>query len=449
VLVSLLIAALAADPSGWRHDGSGRFPAGAPVVWEEAAWEAPLPTWGNASPVVVGAQVCVTVEPVQLSCLSTADGAVQWTRAFPVVDTLGPDEATLAATLKGLGEASERVVALQQRASALARQARRGDVAAEAELSTVSDELAGLRATLSRHAAYLTPADREQIGYATSTPATDGRSLYPLFGNGVVAGVGLDGTMRWRRWLGALDEATLGYGVGHGASPLLVDGTLVVPWQRLRGLDPATGATRWEGPPFLRYGTPAVVSVDGVPHVVTPDGLVVRVRDGEVATRVDVEVNWSSPTAVPGGVLFVGGVGNPHGQVVSRATRVALSGSPPKARTTWQVEMPSGARVYASPVVVSDRIVTVTDDGELVVLSLTDGSVVHSEDLSCGSGYLPSIAASGSHAFVSCDLGKTFVVEVGDTVSVVQTNRTRAFRSTLSLQPGRVYVRTLDGVVAY
>lgn len=454
----LIAAALAGPPSGWRHDGTGVFPAGAsPSAWSEAgpyAWKATLPVWGNASPVVLDGRVCVTQEPTTLTCLSSRDGAVLWSHAHPVAAALqGADAERLRASLGTLARDQERQVALQQQASQLSRAARRGDEAAEAQLVAVSAELMALRKSLEAYADYLTPPDREQVGYASSTPATDGRALFALFGNGVLAAREPDGSLRWQRWLGALKKPVRGYGVGHGASPLLVDGVLIVPWEQLRGVDPATGAERWTGPVYADYGTPAVVRVDGVAYLVTPAGEVVRARDGQVVARHELPLYWASPTAVPGtsSVVFVGGAGKAHsGEVNNLAWRLDLtsSGGAVQIREAWRAPIATGERFYASAVVHGGRVYAIDDTGALWWFELATGRAGAPLRVAESHGFLPSLVVAGDLLFASSESGAVTVVRLGASPAVVGTSSAGPLRSTPAPVGGRVYLRTLAGVVA-
>ncbi|MCB9787108.1 MAG: PQQ-binding-like beta-propeller repeat protein, partial [Deltaproteobacteria bacterium] len=89
-LAAALLALLVASPpparaaSGWRGDGTGRYPeAQPPLHWsttDNVAWSTPMPSWGYASPVSAGDRICVTSEPSQLLCVSARDGRLLWKR---------------------------------------------------------------------------------------------------------------------------------------------------------------------------------------------------------------------------------------------------------------------------------------------------------------------------------------------------------------------------------
>src|SRR5262245_3436078 len=70
----------AAEPKGFRGDGSGRFPeAQPPKVWSKDSgvlWKCELPGTGHSSPVVAGNRLFVSAEPAWLVCVST-EGSVE------------------------------------------------------------------------------------------------------------------------------------------------------------------------------------------------------------------------------------------------------------------------------------------------------------------------------------------------------------------------------------
>lgn len=87
LLLSLLFfaAPLAADPVGWRMGGDGRYlDAEAPAKWsptENVAWKAEMPSWSNASPVLLKTKrlVIVLSEPDQVVAVKAESGAIAWT----------------------------------------------------------------------------------------------------------------------------------------------------------------------------------------------------------------------------------------------------------------------------------------------------------------------------------------------------------------------------------
>lgn len=96
---------------------------------------------------------------------------------------------------------------------------------------------------------------------ASPSPVTDGKHVYVFFGDFGVIAYAMDGAERWKLPLGPFNNPN-----GHGSSPILADGLLVLLCDQdtnsyLLALDKETGKVRWktERPDVTRsYSTPAV-----------------------------------------------------------------------------------------------------------------------------------------------------------------------------------------------
>jgi outer membrane protein assembly factor BamB len=110
------------------------------------------------------------------------------------------------------------------------------------------------------------PREREESyqptnGPASPSPVTDGSNVYAFFGDFGLLSYGPDGNERWRLPLGPFNNAN-----GHGSSPILADGKLVLICDQdtdsfLLAVDPSNGHVLWKipRPEYTRgYATPAV-----------------------------------------------------------------------------------------------------------------------------------------------------------------------------------------------
>jgi outer membrane protein assembly factor BamB len=237
---------------GWRTDGTGRYPDADPPrefsATEGVVWAAPMPSWSNASPVVLPDRIFVCAEPDILLAVEKESGKILWQSANPVAETENAKEQPTARKL----------------------------------------------------------ATHPHNGFTSATPVTDGRRVFAVFGSGVVSAYDIDGERLWSRFV----EQPLNKW-GHSASPVLVGGTLLVHFETLVALDPADGTERWRQPAETwveqrkkRWGTPAPARIGETDVVITTRGNVVRVSDAEILYRELAPVQYSTPLVTDGVAYF-------------------------------------------------------------------------------------------------------------------------------------------------
>jgi outer membrane protein assembly factor BamB len=146
------------------------------------------------------------------------------------------------------------------------------------------------------------PRDREESfqetnGPASPTPVTDGKNVYVFFGDFGLLSYGPDGNERWRLPLGPFNNAN-----GHGSSPVLADGKLVVICDQDTGsyvlaVDPEKGRVLWKTmrPECIRgYATPVLYRpAAGPAEVIAPGSFEVA----SYALETGEKLWWVSGTA--------------------------------------------------------------------------------------------------------------------------------------------------------
>ncbi len=456
-----VMVALALVSAGWRHDGTARYPqATPPIAWEasQATWSVTLPAWGNASPVLFGSRLCTTAEPTTVVCVDAATGRPAWKSTNDRLDTLPAAEAAARRaqidTLPALeAKASEGV----REMGTLRRDLRRADAPANTadRLAAVSASLDAQRAQIDELRSWLTPPVLGMIGYASATPTTDGSRLYVLTGNGVVSAFSAQGARVWSRWLGPVAMPMRGFDYGSASSPQLVDGVLVVGHARLRGLDPATGAVRWEDPePWNHYGTPGVARVGGVGVVLLPDGRIVRARDGAVLAKDLGNINYLGPIADGDLAIWAGGLGhrgNPAENRI-RAWKLTPGAGGVLATQLWEREVPNAERLYCSPVLHDGRLWMLTLDGVLTTIDARTGATLATLDfrptLEAQGGTKDTVAymsptVAGGTLFLGWQPGVFVALQPGVPAKVLHVSRLEGVtRATPLFEGSAVYVRT-------
>jgi outer membrane protein assembly factor BamB len=449
-------AAAAAEVRGWRNDGTNAYSGAMSTVAPETAtvWSTPLGAWGNGSPIVIGGKICATAEPTTLACVEQATGRLLWKGTNHVVDTFPPEaQAPIRAQLDAAAKAEVTLKETSRAFSATQRDARRApdDAALQAKLSQLGADMDKLKATIDGVSWYTTPPDKEIIGYASATPVSDGVRVYALFGNGVVSAWTLDGKRVWTRWLGPHRGAVRGYDLGTAASPQLAGGRLIVPWDSLLGLDPATGATMWDAGRYQDYGTPGVATVGGIAVVLTPDGNLLRATDGLVLQRAIADIWYVGPVVQGQDVYYIGTNKSAHsktGNGKATAVRLEPGGLGVRATVKWAVELPSTDAIYSTPVIGNGKIYNVTSAAELIVLDQATGRTLVQQDLAAtlGESVYSSPVLVGEDLLLIGSGGNLALGRVGADFQIKSVGRTPTLRSTPVWGGGRLWLRTYEAL---
>ena len=228
IYFSALLLPLHADPNKqWGHwrgpTGNGTSEtANPPVHWDakkNIKWKTAIPGNGSSSPVVWGDKIFVTsaVGPVEgkaprnkqrftLFCIDRKNGKILWEK-----------------------------------------------VAAE----TVPHE-----------------GHHDHHGFASASPMTDGERVFASFGSRGLFVYDMDGNLLWKR--DDFGKMRTRNGFGEGSSPTLHGDTVIMPWDhegpsKIIAIDAKTGKNRWETPRDepTSWDTPLVVEHGGKKQVIT------------------------------------------------------------------------------------------------------------------------------------------------------------------------------------
>jgi outer membrane protein assembly factor BamB len=349
-------------PLGWRGDGTGNYAGAQPATrWSDklnVAWRTEVGE-GHSSPVVVGDRVLITSEPDLLVCLDAASGKVLWRKAQKIADL-------------------------------------------PAEL----------------HAEAPPPGPPSQwAGYATPVPASDGKSIWTVFGSGIVACYDLGGNRRWMSWY----EARRSPNYGRTCSPVLVGARLLVHFGPLLCLDAATGKLLWKNDKAkATYGTPAAARIGDTDVAVTPKGDLVRVADGKLLASGLGSSFYPSPVIQGRIVYFID-------HAITAVELPAAVGDSIEPKELWSEDL--AGEFYASPLIRTGRIYTVDRLANYYVIDAASGKTLLTKALSlpsAGRGAGPSMYASicraGDRLWVGNNAGESLLLEPGEQAAVIATN---------------------------
>ncbi|MCS6851448.1 MAG: PQQ-binding-like beta-propeller repeat protein [Gemmataceae bacterium] len=431
-----------AETVGWRTDGTGRYPhAQPPVEWsptKNVVWKTPMPGPSNSIPVLAGDRLFICAEPCRLLCLDKDTGRILWQKNNSIDELdLPPDLwAKIKAEQAEVARLDKQIGALGREAEVLRKRLRdqQTDKAALAgqlvEIEKQAERLKELKKKFTLAARYTERGKQPTAGYSSPTPVTDGRRVIVAFGNGLVACFDLEGK---RLWLKLVEQSTAPF--AHSNSPLLINGTVLIHFADLVGLKADDGAELWrlQRPPA--HGTPVHARVGDTDVVVTPQGLLVRVKDGALLAEGLGNCGANSPILHGGVAYFVRGS--------ATAVELPLSLTPPvQPRVLWKARIKGGGYWFPSPVLHDGLLYALDDQGILSVLEAKTGRLVYEERLGLAGTHYPSVSVAGNHVYLSSDKGDTVVVKAGPKFEVVATNELEPFRNSLVFEGRRLYVRT-------
>lgn len=450
--LSVSDSALGQSPLGFRTDGTGRYPdADPPLHWgpdKNVVWKIDLPP-SNAIPVILGEKLFTCAEPCILLCVNKADGRVLWQResSYKEIPLTEQEQAQFEVERLQGDELDKQRTALYRESAALRKLLVDGMAPKEEtekkleELRVRTEAINAEKLKLTTLNRYLEPGKgiggyHPTGGYSSPTPVTDGRHVYVIFGNGLVACYDLEGN---RKWLKLIEHPTVTY--GHGSSPLLVNDKLLVHFADLVALNTHDGSEVWRTKIAPSHGTPMHARLGEVDVAILPSGNVVRISDGSLLTKGLGTAGPNSPLVQEGKVFFA--AGQVRGYTLPTSNEIPAVWPP-----LWKpTNIKGGGYWFPSPVLHDELIYAMSANSILNVVDAATGGIVYEKRLDFGGGQsYPSITLAGNRLFVSSDNGTTIVLEPGREYKELARNSLETFRSSLVCEGKRIYVRTTKGL---
>ncbi|MCL4845320.1 MAG: PQQ-binding-like beta-propeller repeat protein [Acidobacteria bacterium] len=284
--------------------------------------------------------------------------------------------------------------------------------------------------------------------FASSTPVTDGETVYVSFGSEGVYAYGFDGTLRWKSDIGRI--RTLG--LGTASSPILFEQWLILQCDENEGersfivaLEKATGKEAWRvaRPVEVSWSTPVIVDAGGRLELVangTEFVIAYDPRTGRELWRTKgVESNAIHTPLVGHGLVFVT-AGFPAKRVI--AIRPGGSGDITGTdRIAWRYD--KGTAYVATPILYGDYVYLITDNGILTCLDARTGEVKYEGGrVPVPARFMGSPVAIDGTLLLTSEDGDTFVIKAGPTHEVIRTNSVdEPVFASLAIAQGRVFVR--------
>ena len=295
---------------------------------------------------------------------------------------------------------------------------------------------------------------RQQNSYATPTPVTDGERVYSVFYDGTVAAVDFSGKPVWKS-----QEVKFFSLHGLGASPLLAQGQLIMPydgssreesrvgwkepWKNavILSLDAATGAVKWKGKRGeSRVGHVTPILLGDGEQFVSAGGDRVQGHDAQTGKQV-----WSiysqgegvTPSPVIGDGLIYTSSGFEAPTI--RAIRLGGKGDITETHIAW--EQKKGVPALASPLYVAPYLYTISRDNILHCIEASTGEIIWLERLT-GVHSASPVFADG-RIYVLSEDGVTLVLSPGSKFEEVARNSLgETCLASMAVSQGRFYIRS-------
>lgn len=260
-------------------------------------------------------------------------------------------------------------------------------------------------------------------GMAVSTPVTDGKYVYALFGTGDLFCLDFDGRPRWIRSL-AQEYGPFRNRWGMGSSPILIDDLLVIQvdhWGQsyLLGIEAPTGKNRWktDRAVHVNWTSPLPMRVNGRTEIIALGTERAEGYDARTGKRL-----WSVPgmdeQCVPTPVH--------HDNLLlvccERGTQgIRLADSQNKQTAPSVVWKNSRAKSYvASPLYYQGCLYIPQDRGIVTCLDADTGKQLWKERL--GGSYRASPVAADGKVYITTLEGTVFVLLAGKEFRVLSRN---------------------------
>ncbi len=423
------VAAAAAHWPGWRGpngDGTTTDARNLPGTWsptENIKWKQELPSWSGSSPVVWGDRIFISTPSKEAAPAAAPGGGGRRGARGPAMTGPGGQELLFLCLDRATGRELWR------------RQIDRGNQI------------------------------RMMHNSSSPSPVTDGRHVWVLSGNGVMACFDFAGNEKWK--LDIPDKfGKFGHNHGYGSSPLLLDGKLIV--EVLHGMktdDPSyvfalnatDGKVLWrverptdavhESPDA--YTTPAVLEVNGRKQIVILGGDYLTGHDADTGAEVWRAGGLNPRKArdyrvVPSPVVRDGMIFAPTRQVPLLAFKAGGTGDISTSHLVWSWTERSIAPDVPTPVCDGPRFYMVGDQGTITCLDAKTGKVLYGpEDTGIGRVWGSPILADGK-IYITSQTTETAVIQAGPTYKLLAKNTLDGSYtlSTPAFVDGEIFLRT-------
>jgi outer membrane protein assembly factor BamB len=433
-------ASYAADWPNWRGPQNTGVSSEAkpPIEWDakkNIRWKAPLPGKGSSTPIVLGDKIFIlTAEKTdRLKEGFTEEQALDFEKAGEARRQQAASGGDRGASSNGNGGNAERPNAEGPSASGPNGGQRRPPPPAPAYyyrfLALALDRNTGevlWKTTVTEQVPH--EAGHGTNNFASSSPTTDGKTLFVSFGSRGIYALDLNGKVLWQKDLGQMETRNE---FGEGGSPALFGDTLVVPWDHegqsfIAALDKANGNVRWKVDRDEKTGwsTPLIVEHKGRVQVIT-NGKKVRsydLRDGSLIWEAGGQTDNPIPTPILNGdhVIAVTGFRGANAYAISLDAEGDVTENSKYVK--WQHR--EGTPYVPSPTLYNNKLYFVKSNNAILSsIDANTGKVLIDQKRIEGIKLIySSLGAAANRIYVTDRNGITVVLEDSPELKILATN---------------------------
>jgi outer membrane protein assembly factor BamB len=283
--------------------------------------------------------------------------------------------------------------------------------------------------------------------YAAPTPVTDGKLVYASFGSEGLYAYDFEGRLAWKKELGGIATA----GVGYGTSPILHGDLVIVICDEEAGaasyiaaFDKKTGREAWRVPRKVQvsWATPIVVRAAGGDELIVAGNehvVAYEPKTGRELWRMKgLDSNAvPSPVALGDIVILTAGYPNKIATAVKAGGRGDVTGTD---RVLWTYT--KGTAYVPSPILYREHLYLMTDKGLLTLLEPRTGKVLYEGARVPAQNFMASpVAFDGKLLVVGMD-GDAHLIKAGPVHEVIRTNAMgQPVAASPAIAGGRLYIR--------
>jgi outer membrane protein assembly factor BamB len=292
---------------------------------------------------------------------------------------------------------------------------------------------------------------------ASPSPSTDGKHVWIMTGNGILACYTFDGRQVWRRDIQA-EYGPFGINHGYASTPLLHAGRLYI--QVIHGFttdkpsyvfaaDKATGKTLWKvirptdaiRESLDNYATPQLATVDGKLQLVVSGADCVTGHDLDTGKEL-----WRKGGFNPGN--------NPFNRTIASSLVIGGNVFTPSTRGRPFIAFRAGGQEIwnnnlgadvPTPTTDGKLIYVVRDNGALNCLEAATGKAIYEGQRLEPGTYSASPLLADGRIYATSEDGATTVVKAGPAFEVISINKLNSFTLASPAASGnQLFLRTAD-----